>query len=146
MGLIHEHNAQSISLREGSVFIDGVEVMDSVTCTINVTPDVHSGRQLGDITPSRKWLGADITGSITRRRSTPWLKEKVKQYFNTKRTPELTIQGIMNDANSDYFAAHGTDVVTCVGCVITGDIPLTRLDSNGDMVDDVINFAARKFV
>ena len=146
MGMVLENHTQPMLLKEGKVFVDGVEIMDSVTCTINFTPNVWSGRQLGDITPSYKWNGGTITGSITRRRSTPWHKEKVKQYMNTKRTPEYTIQGIMDDENSDYFAAHGTDVVTCAGCVITGDVPLTRLDSNGDVVDDVINFAARKFV
>lgn len=47
----------------------------------------------------------------------------------------------MDDANSDYYAAHGSDVVTCVGCVLTGDLPLTALDAeSGSVVDDVINF------
>ena len=140
------HNKQGISLREGRVFIDGIAVMDAVTCTINVTPDVHSGRQLGEVTPSTKYLGATITGSITRRRSTPWLSEVARRYLRTKRTPEFTIQGVMNDMNSDFAVRHGSDTVTCVGCVLTGDIPLTQLDSNGDVVDDVINFSAKNIV
>jgi len=144
--MVHEYNKSPINIRKGKVFLDGIEVMDSVTCTINFTPDTWAGRQLGEQTESRRWLGYAITGSITRRRSTNWLKEKIMEYIRTKRTPELTIQGYMDDDNSDFFQAHGTDLITCVGCVLTGDLPLTRLDSNGQIVDDVINFGAKDIV
>lgn len=144
--MIHEHNIQPISLREGRVFIDGREVMDNVAFTITITPDVWTGRQLGERTESRRWLGHSITGSITRRRSTNWLKDIIMRYIRTGRTPEFTIQGLMNDNNSDFFVRHGSDMVTCVGCVLTGDLPLTRLDSNGEIVDDVINFGAKDIV
>ena len=141
-----EHNTQPISLREGKVFLDGVMIMDHVTCTVNMTPDVWEGRQLGERTKSRKWLGYSITGSITRRRSTNWIRRLITDYIRTGRTPEFTIQGLMNDTNSDFFVRHGRDLVTCVGCVLTGDLPLTRLDSGGDIVDDVINFGAKNIV
>lgn len=141
-----EYNKNPISLREGKVFIDGVEVADSVACTIKFTPDVWSGKQLGERTNSSRWLGYNITGSITRRRSTNWLSEKIKEYRKSGATPEMKIQGIMNDENSDYYAAHGTDTVTCVGCVLTGDLPLTALDSGGEVVDDVIAFNAKDLV
>lgn len=141
-----EYNKNPISLREGKVFIDGVEVADSVACTIKFTPDVWTGKQLGERTNSSRWLGYNITGSITRRRSTNWLAEKIKEYRKSGATPEMKIQGIMNDENSDYYAAHGTDTVTCVGCVLTGDLPLTALDSGGEVVDDVIAFNAKDIV
>lgn len=144
--MIQEYNKSPISLREGKVFIDGIEVMDSVTCTINFTPEVWTGKQIGEQTNSSRWLGYAIAGSITRRRSTPWLKEIIKKYIASHRTPELKIQGIMNDENSDYYAEYGSDVVTAVGCVLTGDLPLTRLDSAGEIVDDVINFSAKDIV
>ena len=141
-----EYNKNPISLREGHVFIDGVEVADSVACNIKFTPDVWSGKQLGERTNSSRWLGYNITGSITRRRSTNWLATKIAEYRKTGATPELKIQGIMDDENSDYYAAHGTDTVTCVGCVLTGDLPLTALDSGGEVVDDVIAFNAKDIV
>lgn len=141
-----EYNKNPISLREGKVFIDGVEVADSVKCEIKFTPDVWSGKQLGERSNSSRWLGYNITGSITRRRSTNWLEEKIKEYRKSGATPELKIQGIMNDENSDYYAAHGTNTVTCVGCVLTGDLPLTALDSGGEVVDDVISFNAKDIV
>lgn len=141
-----DYNKSPISLREGKVFIDGIEVMDSIACTINFTPEVWSGKQLGEKTNSNRWIGYAIAGSITRRRSTPWLKDIITNYIKTNKTPELTIQGIMNDENSDYFEAFGSDTVTAVGCVLTGDLPLTRLDSAGEVVDDVIAFSVKDIV
>ena len=140
------HNKNPISLREGKVFLDGVEIMDSVACTINATPDTWEGRTLGEKVPSTRWLGMTITGSITRRKSTPWLKKQLAQYLHNGITPEFEIQGYMNDKNSDYFRQNGTEVITCVGCVITGEIPLTALDSSGEVVDEVINFNAKNIV
>lgn len=37
-------------------------------------------------------------------------------------------------------------MITLVGCVLTGDLPLTALDSNGDVVDDVVSFNAKDIV
>lgn len=141
-----KYNKSPISLSEGKVFIEGVEVMDSVKANIKFTPNVWTGKQLGEKTPSSRYLGYVITGSITRRRSTPWLKEVIAKYRKTGETPELTIQGVMNDENSDYYKAHGEDSCTCVGCVLTGDMNLIDLDSNGEVVDDVINFNAKDIV
>jgi len=141
-----EYNKSPISLREGKVFIDGVECMDSLKCELKFTPDVWSGKQLGEKSPSSRWLGFSITGSITRRRSNNWIKEAIKKYTKTGATPEFTIQGVMNDENSDYYEDHGSDVVTVVGCVLTGDLLLTMLDSGGEVVEDTITFSAKDIV
>lgn len=143
---VMEYNKSPISLREGKVFIDGVEVLDNVACQITFTPEVWTGKQLGERSNSSRWLGYTITGTITRRRSTNWLETKIREYLGSGKTPELTIQGIMNDENSDYYEAHGANTVTAVGCVLTGDLPLTRLDSNGEVVDDQISFNAKGIV
>lgn len=144
--MLQEYNKSPISLREGKVFIDGIEVMDQVKCEMSFTPDVWSGRQLGEKTKSSRWLGYEIKGSITRRRTTPWLRNIIKQYISTGRTPEFTIQGIMDDQNSDYYEAHGSDTMTAVGCVLTGDLALTQLDSDGEVVEDNISFSAKDIV
>jgi len=141
-----EFNKSPISLREGKVFLDGIMVMDAVACTINFTPELWTGKQLGERSNSTRWLGFALSGSITRRRTTKWLKEQIKKYLATGATPEFKIQGIMDDANSDFYKAFGTDVDTLVGVVLTGDLPLTRLDSAGEIVDDVINFNAKDVV
>ena len=102
-----EYNHAPISLREGHVYLDGVEIADSIKCEIKMTPDVWTGRQLGELTPSSRWLGYAITGTITRRRSSKWLEEKINEYKESHETPEMTIQGIMEDKNSDYSCHNG---------------------------------------
>ena len=74
------------------------------------------------------------------------MKEKIKEYLKSGKTPELTVQGIMNDENSDYYAEYGSDIVTAVGCVLTGDLPLTALDCEGQVVDDDIAFNIKDIV
>ena len=139
-------NERPISLREGKVFLDGVMVMDNVKCDMVFKPKVWSGTLVGQQGTSRRWIGSDVTGNITRRRSTPWLKTQIQKYQATGATPEFTIQGIMDDKNSDYFAANGSDTVTAVGCVITGDIPLFTLDTNGEVIEDNVAFGAHHIV
>mgnify|MGYP003436603239 CR=1 FL=1 len=141
-----EYNKSPISLREGKVFINGVECLDSVKADIKFTPDVWTGRQLGERTPSSRWLGYSISGNITQRRSTPFLKDAIAEYKRTGKTPEFTIQGIMNDEASDYYKDNGNITCTCVGCVLTGDLNLINLDSGGDVVDDAISFNAKDIV
>ncbi|MCD8216689.1 MAG: phage tail tube protein [Clostridiales bacterium] len=141
-----EYNKSPISLREGHIYIDGVEVADGVKCNIKFTPDVWTGQQLGEHGYSSRWLNYKITGDVTRRRSTNFLKEKIQEYKDSGITPEMTIQGVMDDAGSDYYQDYGTDTVTCVGCVLTGDLPLTVLDSGGDVVEDTIAFNAKDVI
>lgn len=141
-----QYNKSPMSLREGKIFIDGVEVCDSVKCEIKATPDVWTGRQLGETVPSSRWLGMAISGSITRRRSNSWLKDAIQKHLRDKSTPEFTIQGIMDDENSDYYNECGALTVTCVGCVLTGDLNLINLDSGGDIAEDVIAFNAKDIV
>lgn len=140
------YNANPIALSEGKVFIDGVQVLTGVKCEIKFTPEVWTGKVLGERSPSSRWTGYTITGSITQRTSTPWLKEKIQQYQKDGVTPEMTIQGVMDDKGSDYYQAYGSDTVTAVGCVLTGDIPLIALDTAGGAREDTIAFNAKDVI
>ena len=135
-----------MSLREGKVFIDGVEVLDQVSCTINFTPDVAESRVLGEKGKSRRWLGRDITGQLTEYKSTPWLRNAVKKYEGARATPRFTIQGLQTDKDSGYYKSSGNATVTCIDCVLTGDIPLIALDSGGELVQDSVSFGAYDIV
>lgn len=138
-----QQNKAPISLREGSIYIDGIKICDNVKAEFKITPDVWTGRQVGEKTQSSRWLGYTVSGSITRRRSTNWLNDVLEKYKKSSVTPELTIQGIMSDEGSDFYATYGKHlVVTLLGCVLTGDLTLLSLDSGGNVMEDVINFNA----
>lgn len=136
------YNKSPISMKEGKIFIDGQEVVDSVECKITFTPQTASARFLGNSGKSTRWLGYDIKAVVVRGRTNAFLKDMISKYKRTRITPEYTIQGIMDDPGSDYVAdGNGPIVVTAVGCVPTGDIDLihSNTDSN-DFLKDTINF------
>ena len=138
-------NVKPLSLKEGKVYIDGVEVMDSVKLSIVYVPNLWSGKILGDKGTNRRWLGRDITGNIDEYRTTARFINMIKKYEETGKTPELTIQAIRTDKDSDYYDLSGSESVTITGVVITGEIPLINLDSDGDVVKDSISFGAKNF-
>lgn len=136
-------NKKPLSLKEGNVYIDGIKVLDAVTLNIVYTPTVWSGKMLGDKGTNRRWLGRDITGTITEYRTTAWMKDIVQRYEKSGITPEMTIQGTRTDKDSDYYEVSGSETVTVTGVVLTGDINLMSFDTDGDVVKDSIAFGAK---
>lgn len=129
-------NRHAISLRNGTVTIDGVMVMEASKMTVRYKPEVGSYKSLRDKGTNRRWIGRDIELTIEEYRSTPWLLEKVKEYENNGTTPEMKVQAQREDKDSDYYDIVGIETVTCTGCVITSDIPIFDLDTGGDFVKD----------
>lgn len=136
-------NRHAISLRDGTVTIDGVEVMEASKMTVRFKPEVGSYKALRDKGTNRRWIGRDIEVVVEEYRSTPWLLEKVKEYEANGTTPELAVQGQREDKDSDYYDVVGIETVTCTGCVITSDIPIFDLDTGGDFVKDAFTMGAK---
>ena len=136
-------NRHAISLRDGTVTVNGVQILEASKLSIRYKPEVGSYKSLRDKGTNRRWIGRDITGSIEEYRSTPWLLEVAKEYEENGTTPELTIQGQREDKDSDYYDIVGIETVTVTGCVIDGEIPLMDLDTGGDFVKDTISFGAK---
>ena len=139
-------NKRRISLREGAVYLDGMKILESVKLEMNYTPDVTETRVLKEKGLSRRWVGHDITGTITEYRSTPWVRQAIRRYLDTGATPEFTVQGIQDDRNSDYYESYGDIMVTALGTVLTGDLPLINLDSEGELMQDEIEFGAHDII
>ena len=137
-------NKKPIMVTEGYCFLDGKRIYDAVKFKAIFTPQVSSGRVLGDKTPNTRWKGTfDITVEMTRRRSTKWSKELVQKYLKNGITPEFTLTGVIEDKDSDYYATYGKETVTVVGCVPTTAINLVELDADGEYFDDVLTFNAK---
>lgn len=145
--MAERYNKSPIALSEGKIFVEGVAIFYGVKCEIKFTPKVWEGAELGEHTSDSRWMGGKISGSITHRVATPWLKDMIQKYLEDGITPELTITGIMDDKGSDYYREFGSDTVTVLGCVPTGDIMLLALDASSDGVrEDTINFNAKAIV
>lgn len=139
-------NKRRISLREGRIYLDGREIMDAVKLEVVFTPDVNESRGLKERGVSRRWLGFDITGTITEYRTKPWIHDAVKKYMKDGITPEFTITGIQDDKGSDYYAENGLITKTLKGVVLTGDLTMINMDAEGDVLQDEIEFGANSMV
>lgn len=137
------YNDRPILLTEGEIYIDGVKIYDGVDCKINAHFDTWTGKTIGSRGKrSSRTKNVTYDGTIKRRRKTPWARKILQEYLNSGKTPEFTIQGIQSDKNSDYYDANGSETVTAVGCVLTGDLTLLNLEAEGDVLDDELNFNA----
>lgn len=139
-------NVKPVSLSEGHIYIDGVEVIDSAKCTIRFVPKVWSGTMVGKRGTNRRWTNYDITGTIDEYKTTPRWERMVKKYLKDGKTPELIIQATRTDKDSDYFELNGSESITVTGVVITSEIPLLDIDTDGEVVKDAITFGAKNVV
>ena len=136
-------NRKNIVVTEGYCFLDGKRIYDAVKFKLTFTPRVKTSRVLGSKTQDTRWNGYDLTVEMTRRRTTKWAKEVVQNYINKGITPEFTVSGVMDDKDSDYYEAYGSETVTAVGCVLTSAINVMELDAEGEYFDDVLTFNAK---
>lgn len=137
-------NSSPLSAREGKVYIDGVLVADSCKFLVVFKPDVWSGKQLSEHGTNRRWIGYDIEVQISQWKTTRMYRTMIDKYLKEGITPEMTIQGIQTDKNSDFYLMNKSEKVTCTGCVPTGDINLIDMDTDGDVVKEEITFGAKK--
>lgn len=139
-------NTSPLSAREGKVYLDGVLIADSCKFLVVFKPDVWSGKQLSEQGTNRRWIGYDIEVTVEEWKTTKRYRGMINEYLKSGKTPELTLQGIQEDKNSDFYAVNKAEEVTCVGCVPTGDINLIDMDTEGDVVKESIKFGAKRVV
>lgn len=137
-------NRSPLSAREGRVYLDGVLIADTCKFKVVFKPDVWSGKQLSEPGTNRRWIGYDIEVTIEEWKTTRRYRNMIDAYLKTGRTPELTIQGVQTDKNSDFYVANKSEKVTCIGCVPTGDMNLIDMDTEGDVVKESITFGAKR--
>lgn len=137
-------NSRPLSAREGKAYIDGVVVYDACKFKVVFKPDVWEGKQLSEQGTNRRWIGYDIEVILEEWKTTNRYKDMVYKYLKSGVTPELTIQGIQTDKNSDFYDRNGSNKITCVGCVPIDDISLSDMDTDGDVVKDSVKFGAKR--
>ena len=120
--------------------------MEAVKLEAVFTPEIAESRTLKERGVNRRWIGYDITGTLTEYRTTAWLKDTITKYIRDGITPSFTITGIQNDKNSDYYEKNGNIKVTLKDVTLTGDLTLLNLDAEGELLQDEIEFGARSMV
>lgn len=139
-------NIKPLSLAEGKAYLDGEEVIDLSKMTIRFNPKVASYKVAGKKGTHRRWVGYDVTVTVEEYKTTNRYEQIVKKYIKDGLTPEFTIQGVRSDPDSDYYASVGSESVTVTGAVITCEIPLMDIDTDGEVVKESITFGGRAVV
>lgn len=137
-------NTSPITAREGYVYLDGVLIADSCKFKVTFKPDVWKGKQLSEKGTNRRWIGYDVEILVEEWKTTNRYNEMVMEYVNSGKTPEVTIQGIRDDKESDYYDNNGGEKITCIGCVPDGDVVLLDMDTEGEVVKESITFGAKR--
>lgn len=134
-------NDSPILLNQGTMYMDGVAIAEGITMQINAHISSWSGKTLNSGKTSTRNTGVTFDGVITERRNTRWARNKIAEIKDKGKTPEFTVQGVLADTGSDYYAKYGSETVTAKGCVLTGDIALINFDANSDdVLTDTLNF------
>lgn len=139
-------NTSPLSAREGKVYIDGVLVADTCKFAVKWKPTVWSGKQLSEQGTNRRWIGYDIELTIEQWKTTRMYRQMVDRYIDTGKTPEFTFQGIQEDKNCDFYEKNGAEEITCLGCVLTSEVNLIDMDTDGEVVKETATFGAKKIV
>ncbi len=139
---MNQNHRRRVSAREGKVIVEGYTVMDTVKFKVTSAPEVAKARGLGEKTQTARYMGVEHKITITEYKSTNIFRDVMNKFLETGETPEFTIQGIANDKHSDYYDTYGIDTVTCTGCVITSEIPIMELDSEGEFIQNEVEFLA----
>lgn len=133
------YNDEPIILADGKVYRNGKLVFDAVKLQVLVHLRNWTGRTLASNgNRSTRITGKDIDGTMSERRATKWTREILKD-IDAGKTPEFTIQGRIADKGSSYYKQYGSEIVTCSGCVLTGDIKVLDFDVDSDdvLTDDI---------
>lgn len=126
---------------EGKIFVtmDGKNIEVAGMRNIKTVAGIQSQdmRVIGTRRIQDKPNGAKQTGSGNIYYGTDLFTSMVLQYCNTGVMPEFDIQ----ITNQDPAASVGSQVTAYYGCHLTGDIPISILDSEESMLNYDFNFA-----
>lgn len=126
---------------EGSIVItqNGQNIVVANMKNIKPTAGIQSEdmRVIGTRTIQNKNNGVKLTGTGNVYYGTDLFRDMVLQYINTGVMPQFDIQ----ITNNDPTTTIGSEITAYYGCTLTGDIPLSILDTEESMLNYDFNFA-----
>ena len=73
-------NRHAISLRDGTVSVDGRILLEASKLSVKYKPELATYKSLRDKGVNRRYVGRDVTVDLEEYRSTSWLLDVAKQY------------------------------------------------------------------
>lgn len=131
-----------MSAREGRGFVNGKKVTSLLKLNAVFTPEITDKRTVGQKGTSSKVVGYAITGTITQFKATRWLRDAIKQYLTTGIFPQMDIQAVSDDSDSDFHNSFGEERIQLIGVQLTGDLPIIDIDAEGEEIQEEISFSA----
>ena len=126
---------------EGSIVItqNGQNIVVANMKNIKPTAGIQSEdmRVIGTRTIQNKNNGVKLTGTGNVYYGTDLFRDMVLQYINTGVMPQFDIQ----ITNNDPTTTIGSEITAYYGCTLTGDIPLSILDTEESMLNYDFSFA-----
>ena len=141
-GTTNTSSVKRMSAREGRGFVNGNRVTSLIKLNAVFTPEITDKRVAGQRGTSAKVIGYAITGTITQFKATRWLRDAIKTYMTTGVFPQMDIQAVMDDADSDFFSTYGEERIQLIGVQLTGDLPVIDIDAEGEEIQEEVTFSA----
>ncbi len=125
------------------VTIDGkvCELFGAKNISTNMNLSAAEMKVVGTKKAQEKPGAAKLTGKMTVYYGTPLFLDMAAQYIRTGTMPSFALQV----ANDDEAAAIGAQTVAYYGCRLSGDVPLSLLDAEADMLTMELSFSFEDF-
>lgn len=136
----------AISLTEGRIIVDGEVRTNAISAKATFTINTVAVKALGARNEGNKPTGYKIAGSLVQYKVSRWLIDICKEYQNTGILKPFDLQGVIEDKASMYYRENGVTRDTFVNCMLTGDIPIFDINSQGETMTEEISFTAEKII
>ncbi|CAC96510.1 TPA: phage tail tube protein [Listeria monocytogenes] len=130
----------TISGKEGGLFIDGLEVAEVKTCEANIEKNKAEVNVMGRRMTGSKTTGAKGSGTLTLYKVTSRFVKMMLDYVKTGKDPYFTVQTYIADASS----GRGTERITLLDVNIDS-AKIVGLDVDSEALEEEIPFTFEDF-
>ncbi|EDP7604046.1 phage tail tube protein [Listeria seeligeri] len=130
----------TISGKEGGLFVDGLEVAEVKTCEANVEKNKAEVNVMGRRMTGSKTTGAKGSGTLTLYKVTSRFVKMMQDYVKTGKDPYFTVQTYIADESS----GRGTERITLLDVNIDS-VKIVGLDVDSEALEEEIPFTFEDF-
>lgn len=135
-----------MSAKETVLYIDDVLQRNATGFEFKATVGTKKNSVLGQRGETSRVDDIVYAGTFKMYKKDPWLQEYVAFIRDHGYHPPFNLTAMSESEGSDYYNEHGTQTVTLLNCVLTGDIMLMMGDTSGDDVEETLSFEAESML